>query len=122
MGACVLLYALAVGALYVAGRRSAARSLAGFVPDLVVLVRGLLGDPRVSRGRKIVLGALLFYLVLPFDIVPDVIPVVGVLDDVLLVALVLRSLVRGAGGAVVEDNWRGPPASLAVVLRAAGSQ
>lgn len=122
LGACVVLYALAVGALYVAGRRSAARILAGFVPDLVVLVRGLLRDPRVSRQRKIVLGALLFYLVLPFGIVPDAIPVVGALDDVLLVALVLRSLVRGAGRTVLEDNWRGPPASLAVVLRAAGCQ
>lgn len=122
LGAFVLIYALAVTALLAAGRRSAARGLAGFLPDLVVLVRGLLRDPRVPRGRKLLLGALLAYLALPFDLVPDVVPVVGALDDVLLVALVLRSLVRSAGREVVEENWRGPRESLAVVLRAAGCQ
>jgi uncharacterized membrane protein YkvA (DUF1232 family) len=120
LGAFVLLYALAVTALLVAGRRSAARGLAGFVPDLVLLVRGLLRDPRVPRSRKLLLGALLGYLALPFDLVPDVIPVVGALDDLLLIALVLRSLVSGAGREVVEENWPGPRESLAVVLRAAG--
>jgi uncharacterized membrane protein YkvA (DUF1232 family) len=119
-GACLLLYVLAVGALMLSGRRSAARGLAGFIPDLLVLVRGLLRDPRVPRSRKLLLGALLLYLTMPIDIVPDFIPVAGVMDDVLLVALVLRSLVKGAGRAVVEENWRGPESSLAVVLRAAG--
>jgi len=122
IGVCVVLYVLAAGGLYVAGRRSAARGLASFIPDLVVLVRGLLRDPRVLRGHKVLLGALLVYLLLPFDIVPDFVPLVGALDDVLLVALVLRYLVRGAGSVVVEDNWHGPRPSLALVLRAAGCQ
>lgn len=120
VGATLVLYALGVGALYLMGRRSAARGLAGFIPDLLVLVQGLVRDPRVPRGRKWLLGALMLYLALPVDIVPDFIPVAGALDDVLLVALVLRSLVKGAGREVVEDNWRGPPESLALVFRAVG--
>jgi uncharacterized membrane protein YkvA (DUF1232 family) len=118
--ATLVLYALGVAALYAMGRRSAARGLAGFIPDLLILVRGLLRDPRVPRSRKFLLGALALYLALPLDIVPDFIPVAGALDDVLLVAWVLRSLVKGAGRDVVEDNWRGPPESLALVFRAAG--
>lgn len=120
VGVSLAVYASAVGALYAMGRRSAARGLAGFIPDLLILVRGLLRDPRVPRNRKFLLGALAIYLALPFDIVPDFIPVAGALDDVLLVALVLRSLVKGAGREVVEDNWRGPRESLALVFRAAG--
>lgn len=114
------LYAIGVLGLYAMGRRSAARGMAGFIPDLLVMVRGLLRDPRVPRSRKLLLGALALYLALPFDIVPDFVPVAGALDDVLLVALVLRSLVKGAGRDVVEDNWRGPAGSLALVFRAAG--
>lgn len=121
VGVSLALYAIGVVVFYAMGRRSAARGLAGFIPDLLVLVQGLLRDPRVPRSRKLLLAALVLYLALPFDIVPDFIPVAGALDDVLLVALVLRSLVKEAGRGVVEDNWRGPPESLAAVLKAAGA-
>jgi uncharacterized membrane protein YkvA (DUF1232 family) len=116
------LYALAVLALVAAGRRSSARALAGFVPDCVVLFRRLMGDPEVPRGRKVALGLLVGYLALPLDLVPDFIPVAGQLDDAILVGLVLRGLVRGAGPAVVERHWPGPDESLRVVLRLAGAR
>jgi uncharacterized membrane protein YkvA (DUF1232 family) len=57
---------------------------------------------------------------MPIDLVPDFIPVAGQLDDAILVALVLRSLVRAAGSDVVAEHWPGPGSSLAVVLRMAG--
>lgn len=117
----VALYAVFVLALLVLGRRRDARALAGFVPDCAVLFRRLLGDRRVSRGRKLVLGALVAYLALPFDLVPDFIPVAGQLDDAIVVALALRVVLRGAGPGLVREHWPGPPASLAVMLRLAGS-
>lgn len=114
-------YAALVGSLFLFGRRSEARALARFVPDCVVLFRGLLSDPRVPRGRKLLLLALVAYLAIPFDLVPDFIPVAGQLDDAILVALVLRTVMRSAGPELLREHWRGPEASLAVILRLAGS-
>jgi len=84
------LYALFVAVLVVAGRREAARALARFVPDCIILFRRLLADPRVPRRSKLVLAALIGYLALPFDLVPDFIPVAGYLDDAVIVAFVVR--------------------------------
>jgi uncharacterized membrane protein YkvA (DUF1232 family) len=120
LGVSILVYALFVIALLIAGRRESARALAGFIPDCVVLCARLLHDPRVPRRKKALLVALAGYLALPFDLVPDFIPVAGQLDDVVIVALVLRSFVRGGGEPVVREHWPGPETSLALVLRLAG--
>jgi uncharacterized membrane protein YkvA (DUF1232 family) len=119
LGIFLLLYAAAVGALAVAGRRESARALAGFVPDCVVLCSRLLRDPRVPRRKKALIVALTGYLALPFDLVPDFIPVAGQLDDLVLVALVLRGLLRGGGEALVREHWPGPERGLALVVRLA---
>jgi uncharacterized membrane protein YkvA (DUF1232 family) len=116
------LWALFVLALFVTGRRAEARALAGFIPDCLLLVRGLLGDARVARRHKVLLVALLGYLAMPFDLVPDFIPVAGQLDDVLIVGWVLRRLVRGAGPELVREHWHGPEQSLRVILRLAGQR
>jgi uncharacterized membrane protein YkvA (DUF1232 family) len=112
----VALYALAVAALAIVGRRGDAAALARFVPDCVVLVRRLVGDPRVPRRHRVALAALLAYLVCPIDLVPDFIPVAGQLDDAILVALVLRHLVRASGPGLVRAHWPGSERSLQVVL------
>jgi uncharacterized membrane protein YkvA (DUF1232 family) len=116
------LYALLVLALYLLGRKTDARALAGFVPDCVILFRRLIGDPRVSRRRKFWLGVLIGYLVLPFDLVPDFIPIAGQLDDAILVSLALRGIIRSAGVAVVRGHWPGPERSLRLLLRLSGVQ
>ncbi len=113
------LWAALVGALLASGRREQARSLAGFVPDCAILAGRLLRDRRVPRRWKLALAALAVYLALPFDLVPDVLPVVGQLDDAILVALVLRRLVRAVGEPLLREHWPGPERSLALVLRAA---
>jgi uncharacterized membrane protein YkvA (DUF1232 family) len=123
IAACALLvYAGLVVALIVAGRQGAARDIARFIPDCIALVRGLLRDPRVPRRHKRLLGLLVGYLALPFDIVPDFIPVAGHLDDALFVVLTLRVVLRGSGSELLREHWRGPESSLAVVLRFAGAQ
>jgi uncharacterized membrane protein YkvA (DUF1232 family) len=58
---------------------------------------------------------------MPFDLVPDFIPVAGQLDDVIVAALALRVVARGAGAAVIRDHWPGPESSLRTVLRLAGA-
>ena len=119
VAAAVVSYLVAVAGLVVAGRRSDARALAGFVPDCVVLFRRLLADPRVPRRRKLLLGALIGYLAMPFDLVPDFIPVAGQLDDAILVAIVLRSVLRGSGRDVLREHWPGPDSSLRLLGRMA---
>ena len=121
-GAFLILYALALLVLVIAGRRTQARAFATFVPDCVVLFKRLLGDPAVPRGRKVLLALLVAYLAMPIDLVPDFIPVAGQLDDAILVALVLRRLLRGAGPALVQQHWPGPEQSLRVILRLAGAR
>jgi uncharacterized membrane protein YkvA (DUF1232 family) len=114
------LYALFLAALVIAGRRDTARALARFVPDCIVLFRRLLVDPRLPRRTKLLLGALVAYLVMPFDLVPDFIPVAGYLDDAVVVAVVLRHLLRTSGADLIQEHWPGTAGSLALILRFAG--
>jgi uncharacterized membrane protein YkvA (DUF1232 family) len=107
--------------LVLTGRRSDARALAGFIPDCVVLVGRLVRDDRVPRSRKLLLVGLIGYLALPFDLVPDFVPIAGQLDDAVLVALVLRHLLRSGGEPLVRDHWPGPERSLQLVLRLASA-
>ena len=119
-GAALAAYLLVVLALVVAGRRTDARALAGFVPDCVILFSRLLRDPRVPRRSKILVAALIPYLALPIDLIPDFIPVAGQADDAILVALVLRVLVKRTDAVVLRELWPGPDRSLLAVFRLAG--
>ena len=117
LGCTLALYLAFVLVLLALGRRHDARAWAGFVPDCVVLFKRILGDSRVSRGRKLLIGVLVAYLAMPVDLVPDFIPVAGQLDDAIIAALVLRTVLRGAGPELVREHWPGPPASLELMLR-----
>jgi uncharacterized membrane protein YkvA (DUF1232 family) len=119
IGVFLVVYALFVLALVIAGRRESARALAGFIPDCIVLCSRLLREPLVPRRKKLLLVALAGYLALPFDLVPDFIPVAGQLDDVIIVALVLRIFLRSGGEPLVREYWPGPESTLALVLRLA---
>jgi uncharacterized membrane protein YkvA (DUF1232 family) len=105
--------------LVAAGRRDDARALATFIPDCIVLVTRLARDPRVPRRRKLLLLGLVGYLALPFDLVPDFIPVAGQLDDAIIVALVLRHFVKAGGEQLIRELWPGPQPSLDLILRLA---
>jgi uncharacterized membrane protein YkvA (DUF1232 family) len=116
----VLAYAGFLGALIALGRRDDARALTRFVPDCVVLFRRLIGDPRIARRDKLLLAALVGYLSMPLDLVPDFIPVAGQLDDAIIVAVVLRAVLRSAGAELIREHWPGPTRSLDALLRLAG--
>lgn len=116
----IVLYLTFVAVLLVRGRRHDARALAGFIPDCVLLLRRLLGDERVSRRGKLLLLGLIGYLAMPFDLVPDFIPVAGQLDDAILVAFALRLVMREAGPDLLREHWPGPAPFLNLILRLAG--
>ncbi len=90
------------------------------VPDLVRLLRDLAADPSTSRSVRRRLGLLLGYLALPIDLIPDFIPILGWADDVIIVALVLRSVVRRAGPQALDRHWHGADVGLELVHRLAG--
>ena len=87
------------------------------VPDVAHLVRGLAADSALPRGLRWRLWALLAYLASPIDLVPDFIPMIGYADDVIVVAVVLRSVTRRAGPEAVERHWTGTPQGLALLRR-----
>ena len=116
--AVLALWALLAVGLLVVRRRTGRGSLRGAVrllPDVLRLVKRLAGDRSLSRGTRALLVVLLGYLAMPFDLVPDVVPVLGWADDVIVVALVLRAVVRSAGPEVVRRHWPGTEDGLAVL-------
>jgi uncharacterized membrane protein YkvA (DUF1232 family) len=115
-------YLAVVAALLAAGRREHARALIGLVPDCLVLVKRLLADPATPRRQRLWLGALVAYLASPLDLIPDFVPVAGQLDDVVIVTLALRAVLRSRGEAAIRAAWPGPESSLRVILRAAGAR
>ena len=86
------------------------------MPDCAVLFKRLLKDPRVPRSAKLTLALVVPYLASPIDLIPDFIPVLGQLDDALLVVAVFGYVARRAGREVIEELWPGSAGGLRVVL------
>ena len=121
LGLTLALYAAFVLWLVVVGRREDARAFTTLIPDCIVLVSRIAREPRVPRRRKLLLFLLVGYLALPFDLVPDFIPVAGQLDDAIIVALVLRHFVKTGGASLIRELWPGPERTLGLILRLAGT-
>jgi uncharacterized membrane protein YkvA (DUF1232 family) len=90
------------------------------LPDLTRLVLRLVRDPGTPRRYRFGLIALGAWLAFPIDVIPDFLPVVGALDDIVLAALVLRWVGRGIGTERLEAGWSGSPEGLAILRRALG--
>jgi uncharacterized membrane protein YkvA (DUF1232 family) len=97
--------------------RDLAAPAARLIPDLTALVRALLTDRATPRSVKIALAGLLVWLVCPIDLIPDFIPVIGPLDDLVLACLVLRWAGKRMGPAWIRRHWRGTPEGLTLLER-----
>ena len=120
----LLLWLATVGVLLLLSRGQdpvTLRDAVRLLPDVLRLVRRLAADPTLPRGVRVRLVLLLGYLLMPLDLVPDVVPVVGYADDAVVVALALRSVVRAAGPEALDRHWPGTPAGLVAVRRLAGA-
>lgn len=95
--------------------RALAKDAIMLLPNLIKLLGRLSKDPRVPRRSKILMGGVLVYLASPIDLLPDAIPVVGVVDDLLLAAYVLNHVIDRAGEEVILEHWDGPQDLLQLV-------
>lgn len=116
----IVLWAALMVALWTVHRRLGTeldwRALVRLAPDTVRLLRRLAADATVPRGTRAWLLAAAGYLVVPFDLVPDFIPVLGYADDAIVVAIALRMAVGRAGHDAVARHWPGTPEGLAAML------
>jgi uncharacterized membrane protein YkvA (DUF1232 family) len=96
------------------------RDLASIVPDCVTAIRRLRRDPRVPRRAKLVVALAGLRLLSPIDLLPEFLPVIGPLDDVLVVALALRYAARQVPREVLAAAWSGEPRLLERLLGSPG--
>lgn len=110
-----------VAALFaVRPKGSLLREAIRLLPDLLRLLARLTADRTLPRGVRIRLGLLLAYLALPIDLIPDFIPIIGYADDAIIVAFVLRGVVRRAGLEAVRQHWPGTADGFAALSRLTG--
>jgi uncharacterized membrane protein YkvA (DUF1232 family) len=86
------------------------------VPATAKLVVRLMRDQRVDRKHRIAAGAALAYALIPIDLIPDRVPVLGKVDDVAIVVVALTRLVDAAGVEIVREHWDGDEGSLESLL------
>lgn len=77
------------------------------LPDFFILCCRIAVDKRVPRKTKLILGGIIAYVMLPLDIIPDFIPILGSVDDLVLVVMGLNMLLNEIDHKVIEDNWSG---------------
>lgn len=91
------------------------------LPNIIKLVARLLRDPRVPRRSKVALGLAAAYVASPIDFIPAaILPIVGWVDDVILIMYAIDSLVQRAGPEIVEEHWDGPVDLLGLVRDVVG--
>ena len=83
------------------------KNLLMFLPNMLSLCGRLITDARVPRTEKLLFAGAIIYAVTPLDLIPDMIPFVGQVDDVYLIALTLLRLINRTDEQVVREHWRG---------------
>ena len=120
----LILWLALIAALYWLGRKqedpARLRDVLRLVPDVVRLFRRFASDSTLPRGVRVRMALLTGYLLLPIDLVPDFIPVVGYADDALIVIWALRSITKTAGAEALDRHWPGSQEGLKALKMIAG--
>src|SRR6187549_3608300 len=119
LGIAVLAVVVTWGVMLVLARRlppGILRDLAAFIPDCVTTVRRLRKDPRVPRRARIAIVIAGIWVASPIDLIPEFVPVIGPLDDIVVVALALRYAGRQVPREVLMAAWPGDPRLLQRLL------
>ena len=118
----IVVWAVLVAILWLVRPRDVALSeLVAFVPDLVRLVRGLVTDRTIEGQVRLALVFLLAWLVSPIDLIPEFIPILGPLDDVIVAVLILRFVRRRLGLTALRERWTGSDAGFGLLVRLVGA-
>lgn len=96
-------------------------SLLRLVPDVLRLLRSVLGDRSVPLDVRLVLVGLVAWIVSPIDLIPEFIPVIGPLDDIVVAVAALRYVRRRLGVAELRRRWTGSPEAFELLTRVIGS-
>ncbi len=97
------------------------REILGVIPDLLRLLRSLIGDRSAPPDVRLVLVGLLAWIVSPIDLIPEFIPVLGPLDDVVVAVVALRYVRRRIGVEALRRRWPGTDPGFQLLLRVIGS-
>lgn len=82
------------------------------LPNFLRLLYGLMTDPRVEMLDKLLVAGAVAYVMIPEDVFPDFIPLIGEVDDVFVMVLALRQLMKSAGREIMLEHWMGDPEDL----------
>ena len=122
VGGLIVLWALIIALLWLFRPRGVGlREALAIVPDLLRLIRSLIGDSTTPLDVRAVLVAMLIWIVSPIDLIPEFIPVIGPLDDVAVAVLALRYTRRRLGIERLRSRWTGSSAGFELLVRAIGS-
>jgi len=115
-------WAILIGVLFVLRPRGIPLGeLLRVIPDVLRLVRRLVGDRGVPFRVRAALVVLLVWLVSPIDLIPEFIPVLGPVDDAIVTVLILRYVRRRLGIEALRSRWAGTPEGFALLVRIIGS-
>lgn len=97
------------------------RETVGVVPDVLRLLRSVVADPSAPLDVRLVLVGLMAWILSPIDLIPEFIPVLGPLDDIVVAIVALRYLRRRVGIEDLRRRWLGTPEGFALLVRIIGS-
>jgi len=83
------------------------KNLLLFIPNLILLCGRLIIDPRVPAKERLLVAGAIIYAVIPLDLIPDMLPFVGQIDDAYLISLTLLRLMSNTDPKIVREHWSG---------------